>query len=372
LLLLSRLYLIIQINAIMRFRYLILLISLLLVSQNAFCQKGDASPTNLDMAKFLINNIRTQGIIVRLRTNKDRIAAYRKAGNIKVASKMEEKANATNLILMYAFLTQWSYCPIYFMESQYTSLLINKDTLIAKTFDLKRDTAIYLSKDSFYIIDYGVLMENEVEDNSNFKDINKTEESNNPSSYDNLVVKDHNQKQFQAPMPYFAKVFFPELTSTDYIEPISLNPDMTDSLLIYLQLYPSFTALIKSPYKGFVSKYLDSVFTHIDYVNKNIGGSHKVNKKLGFGEMDSNGGYGAHGTGGGGGAGNPFQKAVKRLNKSFIDYYCKRLDKDRNLLSRDDVEYWWQRNPNIRYFPYLHDLEVELKAAMETSPKNTK
>jgi hypothetical protein len=380
----------------MRFRHLILLFALFLFNQSSFCQKSKsadtkltdtskANPSNLTIAKFQINDIKTRGIIIRLKTNKDRITAYRKAGYDKVANKMEEKATATNLILMYAFLTHWSYCPLYFMESQNTLTLLTKDTLIAKTFDLKRDTAFYFNKDSFYILDYGVLMENEVQENSDFKDINKTQESNNPSSYDNLVLKDHNQNQLQAPMPFFAKVIIPELTNTENIEPISLSKEMNDSIIYSLDQYKTITALMRSPCKGFAAAYLDSIFAHIVYVNKNIGGSNKINKKLAFGEMGAGSGYGTNGTlgangaygfngatVGGAGAGNPFQRAVKRLNNSFIEYYCKRLDKDKNILSRDDIEYWWQRNPNIQYFPYLHDLEVVLKAAMESTPKTTK
>jgi hypothetical protein len=365
----------------MKFRYLLIIFQLFLFSESCVCQKAEkgrdetpvsidddkANPTNLALARFEINDIKTRGIIVRLKTNKERIAAYKKVGNTKVANGMEEKAKVTNLILMYAFVTEWTYCPIYFMESQNTAKLMQSDTLIAKAFDLKHDTTIYMNHDSFYIVDYGALMENEVADNSKFKDFNKTEESNNPISDECLVVKNHDQKQLQSPMPLFTKVLFPELTSTDNIEPIILPNNMNDSINLYLSQYKSITDLLKSPVKLFVSRYMDSIYTHIIYVNNNIGGTNKVNKKLSFGELDSNGPRK-----GGGGAGNPFQRAVKRLNKSFISYYCKRLDKDRNILCRDDIEYWWQRNPNIRYFPYLQNLETELKGSLDSGAKFTK
>ena len=57
---------------------------------------------------------------------------------------------------------------------------------------------------------------------------------------------------------------------------------------------------------------------------------------------------------------NAYQKAVARLNKRFIAYYCSRLDKDKNILCNDDPYYWWQRNPNIRYIAALRGLESRL------------
>lgn len=362
---------------------------LLLVSETGICQKvakekdetpvilddAKTNPTNLAMAKFQINDIKTRGIIVRLKTNKDRISAYRRVGNTKVANGMEEKAKATNLILMYAFLTEWTYCPVFFMESQNTAKLMQSDTLIAKAFDLKHDTAIYMNHDSFYIVDFGALMENEVADNSKFKDFNKTEESNNPISDECLVVKNHEQKQLQQPMPLFTKVWIPELTSTDNIEPIKLADGLNDSINLYLNQYNSITDLLRSSVKAFAIRYLDSIYTHVIYVNKNIGRTNKVNKKLSFGELDSHGPIGTSpgmSGGGGDGSGNPFQKAVRKLDKAFITYYCKRLDKDKNILCRDDIEYWWQRNPNIRYFPYLQYLETELKGSLDSGAKFTK
>ena len=136
----------------MKFRYLLILFLLLLVSESGICQvkekdpdadlmgKVQATPSNLEFAKFEINDIKRRGIIIRLKTNKDRIAAYKKAGNTKVAMKMEQEAKETNLQLMDAFISHWTYCPVYFMESQNTNTLLLHDSLIAKSYDLKKDT----------------------------------------------------------------------------------------------------------------------------------------------------------------------------------------------------------------------------------------
>jgi hypothetical protein len=326
----------------MRFRYLILLISLLLVSQRSFCQKKDkdvngyGTPTNLGMAKFQINDVKKRGVIVRLKTNKDRIAAYRKAGNIKVADKMTNDVIETNNLLMMSFITHWTYCPFYFMESQNTNHLLQHDTLIAKTYDLLRDTAIYMNPDSIYFIDYGTLMTNEHDgDNTTSKNMGITEESNNPASEECLVVKNGMSDQLQGPFPYFAKVSFLNLDKRK-----SENPDADYHIGKFNYVFLTLPALIKvsdktRDQKDTINKYLSISY---NYILKNY----------------------THGK---------FPNSVGRLNNKFIDYYCSRLDKDKNILCNDDPYYWWQRNPNIPYLRGLPKLEKKFKDESDKDPQ---
>ena len=69
---------------------------------------------------------------------------------------------------------------------------------------------------------------------------------------------------------------------------------------------------------------------------------------------------------------NKFQKSVLRLNNKFIAYFCKRLDKDRNILCNEDPFYWWQRNANIQYLQALPMLEAGLKINAYQDAKFTK
>ena len=80
----------------MRCKFLIILFLSFCLCQSGICQKkpkvqwgsdDTTIPTSLTLAKFQINDIKTRGIIVRLRTDKDRIAAYRKKGNTKIADE---------------------------------------------------------------------------------------------------------------------------------------------------------------------------------------------------------------------------------------------------------------------------------------------
>jgi hypothetical protein len=359
----------------MRFKYLIILFLSLFICQSAISQKKDASkddgskkiddskvnPTRLNISRFQINDLKSRGIIVRLKTNKDRIAAYRKSGNTKVADKLETKSTAINQLLLYAFITEWSYSPLYFMESEHTLKLMTTDTLIAKTFDLQRDTAIYMAHDSFYIVDFGDLLDVDAENNPK----SVAEPSTNPVPGSFLVVKDNQQEQLQPPMPYEAKVWLEEFTSTDKINPVTFEKPLLDSIQDFLRSNNSITDLLRSPAKATIQRFLFNVYMHVDD-EKNKVSSSAANPQGPLNE----------GAPAAAGAlvmpANPFMISVKHLNTYFIEYYCKRLDKDKNLLSSDDRIYWWMRNPNIRYLPYLHDLEVELKESLGKAPNLTK
>ena len=332
----------------MKFQYLLILFQLFLTIERGICQtkekdpdadltgKAQASPSNLALAKFQINDIKTRGIIVRLKTNKDRIAAYKKAGNTKVATKMEEEAKETNNLLMDAFVSHWTYSPVYFMESQNTNTLLLHDSLIAKRYDLQKDTVIYMNHDSAYFIDYGVLMENEPSENSKFKDLNKTEESNNPISEGCLVVKDGRSNQLQHPFPYFTKVSFLNIGkagSSVNAENISFNLTTASTLIRLYSL-----GVKSKEQKDSLNRLQTQTFDYIiKYHSKNT-----------------------------------YQNSVIRLNNKFIAYYCTRLDKDKNILCNDDPYYWWQRNPNIRYIMSLPKLEKELKLNIYEESKFTK
>lgn len=335
----------------MNLRFLLLVFVMSVLCEDAICQKdpdteltgkAQATPSNLSLAKFQINDVKTRGIIVRLKTNKDRIAAYKKAGNVKVATKMEEEARETNLLLMDAFVCHWTYCPVYFMESQNTLTLLQKDTLIAKTYDLLSDTAIYMNHDSVYFIDYGVLMANEPpSDNTKFKDLNKTEESNNPVSEGCLVVKDGRSKQLQYPFPYFTKLSLINIGSKGH-ENISDLVDISAKDLFYNRRLELMKMGIKGQRPRDIQDSVNRTFAiSFNYIIK----YHSQNK---------------------------YEKSVARLNYKFIEYFCKRLDKDKDILCNDDPYYWWQRNPNIPYLIAIPQLEVQLKLNTFEDPKFTK
>ena len=376
----------------MRFRYFAFILLLSIVSNQGICQKSKDKTTtsghkdfgvskeNLERARFQINDIKTRGIIVRLRTDKDRIAAYRKDGNNRVADKIEDKAKGVNLLMMYSFITQWSYCPIYFMESQYTMKLIREDTLVAKTYDLLRDTSIYVNRDSFYILDYGELMETSTEENHPFIGAGV---STNPVAGKYLVLKSHDLAQLYPPIPFHSKIWMDGFAGLEKMEMLNLSPQLSDSMAFYLNKYPNITDLNRSEAKTITKQYLDSIYTHV-YSNlikvkkstdsafagaNNLSSSaymtttkkdeHVASTKTVIGTYDAMGETGTN-----------LQRGTQKLNTFLISYYCIRLDKDKNILCRNDLPYWWQRNPNILYLPHLLQLEERLKEYIDRIPNH--
>lgn len=341
-------------------------------------------PSDLARARVQINQIHSRGIIVRLQTDQNRIKALRANGYTKTAQELAQKDTLTNMILCYAFITRWAFAPVYFMESQHSRELYS-DSLIALTWDLQRDTLIHIDHDSMYIVDYGDIMENIHGPG------NTTAVSSTPMAGKYLVTKGSNLEQLTEPLPFYAKVwgnrksgtgqmgdpgheallsstpypgpggsghsvvplavgsniFNDKYSSTDILQPISIPVDLADSIATCLSAYTSTHDMIRSGYKNALARYFMTIYDHV-HVGSIPQGSQKP--KLWYTSLSD---------------------AADRFNEHFIQYYCKRLDKDKNIVSSDDPIYWWLRNPNIRYLPYLHDLERRLKQKLDTKEKFT-
>lgn len=312
------------------------------ITLGAFCQKDDAKTSASDMARarFQINDIHSRGIIVRLRTDLDRLKALRQQGYKETADALEQSNHMTNMFLCYAFITRWSFAPVYFMESQHSSQLL-RDSLVALTWDLQRDTVIHVRHDSLYVVDYGQLLDNVPGTGST------TLSGNTPLAGSYLVTKGSDMEQLTDPLPFSAKVWGDRQVSTDILLPVAIPDDLTDSINYCLRSYSTTKEMIRSDYKNALARYLMTIYDHIT-VGVMLPGRQKPKAWT-----------------------NPYSDAVERFNDHFIEYYCKRLDKDKNIVSSDSPIYWWLRNPNIRYLPYLRALELRLKESLDTRVKFT-
>lgn len=304
-------------------------------------QSGPQAPaSDVARAHFQINDIHSRGIIVRLHTDLDRLRALRSQGYQQTADELERRDHLTNMLLCYAFITRWSFAPVYFMESQHT-VQLRRDSLVALTWDLQRDTVIHLSHDTFYLVDYGQLLDNVPGQG------NTTLSGNAPLAGSYLVTKGSDLQQLADPLPFAAKVWGDREMATDILLPVAIPADLQDSIARCLSAYSATKDMIRSPYKNALARYLMIIYEHVT-----IGiippGRQKPRPWT-----------------------NALTDAADRFSQHFIDYYCKRLDKDKNLISSDNPVYWWLRNPNIRYLPYLRDLELRLKQSLDTREKFT-
>jgi hypothetical protein len=215
-------------------------------------------------------------------------------------------------------------------------------------------------------VDLGMLFQNELDEMHPAK---YSHESTNATSGTFIVFKDAKQKQLQDPMPYYTKIWAPDLTNTDKINPIVFDSSFNDSIMSALREFQTIDQINKSELKGQFKHYLKMNYDHIESERRkyNPFEFEQGSKKLADGSNSS-----AVLSNSSPVLGNPYLKAVYRLNNYFISYYCKRLDKDKNILGNEDPYYWWLRNPNIHYLPVLHDLEVEFKQFLDRHPESTK
>ncbi len=325
----------------MNFRLFILSV-LWCLTLTGYTQADDQKvlPSDLARARFQVNDIHARGIIVRLHTDLERLRALRSQGYVSTATQVEERNHISNMFLCYAFITRYSFAPVYFMESQHTGQLM-RDSLVALTWDLQRDTVIHMAHDTFYLVDYGQLM-----DNIPAKG-NATEAGNTPLAGSYLVTKGSDLQQLQNPLPFAAKVWGDQEMSTDILQPVSIPADLSDSIATCLRTYATTREMIRSDSKNALARYLILMYDHI-HVGIYLSGRQKPRAWS-----------------------TPISEATERYNEHFIEYYCKRLDKDKNIVSSDNPIYWWLRNPNIRYLPYLRDLELRLKEALDPREKFT-
>ncbi|MBS1623819.1 MAG: hypothetical protein JST83_07360 [Bacteroidetes bacterium] len=310
---------------------------------SGFSQAADdqkVSPSDLARARFQINDIRTRGIIVRLHTDLERLRALRSQGYTTTADQVEARNHVVNMFLCYAFITRYSFAPVYFMESQHTSQLM-RDSLVALTWDLQRDTVIHMAHDTFYLVDYGQML-----DNIPGKG-NTTLSGNTPLAGTYLVTKGSDLQQLQDPLPFAAKVWGDQEMSTDILQPISIPSDLADSISACLHTFATSREMIRSDYKNALARYLMLIYDHVR-IGIIPAGRQKPRPWS-----------------------TAISEAADRYNEHFIEYYCKRLNKDKNIVSSESPIYWWLRNPNIRYLPYLRDLELRLKETLDTRERFT-
>ncbi len=129
--------------------------------------KNDSSYTNFgklhdDVAKAQIVALKNGALLVRLKTNSNTINQLKKAGNTDLATQVERETYLKNKIIMFSYLQEFNFCPVYFFYSDCsdsvkhkrlenifldTTLTINPSIVCAADFYLIADnkTVIYNS-----------------------------------------------------------------------------------------------------------------------------------------------------------------------------------------------------------------------------------
>jgi hypothetical protein len=314
------------------------------------------NPTNAQMARGIIKDMRTRGLIVRLNHHRTKINNYRKAGYSKLADELEQKYSQENNQIIRAFVIEFTFCPVYFMDDD-NSQLLARDTLVAMAYSLDHDTVIPIQHDSFWVMDYGSGLQNVIGHSSSnmkdgWKDIMRTVPSQTPSSWSNgLIVKDHHFDQLQAPFPWVTFVVLGNdvdegtvsykhnqgstqddgqaknrLLTFNYSIDSAIAADASFCKYIQTKIALN-TSNPPQKYPDALSEnnYAVKYLTYLRHEDK----SHKPGK---------------------------FRKGVKRMNDRLILYYAKILDKENNIEYNTSYTYWWKKSTNIGYLLHLPKL----------------
>ncbi|HEY0262680.1 MAG TPA: hypothetical protein VGB95_06615, partial [Chitinophagales bacterium] len=148
-------------------------------------------------------------LVVRLKTRQKQIEAYKNAGDLKVANKMQEKVLIENLRIVSACIKYFSFAKIYFVNTEDVEVFQQTDQLKLSSFLPLKDSEVYLNHDSVFYLDYGVLYDRQAAGNQwSFKDYGETQEGSQTVSENAFVIRDSKNQQLIAPMPFYSVAMF--------------------------------------------------------------------------------------------------------------------------------------------------------------------
>lgn len=170
--------------------------------------KMDFTRKEVDQANKEVVALRNCPIVVRLKTNRRQIEAYRNAGETALADKIELKTLKTNLNIISACIRLFNYNRIYFMDVDDKPRFIATDSLVFSSLLFEKDTAIYLPHDSVYYMDFGVLYGRDQTNEWKYKEYGNTSEGTTVIAESAFVIRDAQDKQLVPPTPFYSIVLF--------------------------------------------------------------------------------------------------------------------------------------------------------------------
>jgi hypothetical protein len=277
-------------------------------------------PANRPLAEKQIANLYNGTLIVRLKFNERSIAAYRDAGQEKLADRLEKENRLNNLQLMKAFLEEFNFCRILFINSSNSKSVIEHAPYIFLDGRLNIDSSIKLADNNFLFAEYGEAMSNDRMSDQSFV-VRKTQESSSPAATSAIVILDSAFEQLREPFPYYANIgviesFVNTSNGNGATSPEDSKQAQTDTSQ-KSNNGPEAAARVlpQKPEK------------HETPVSKN--------------------------------AKNIYAGAVRRLNHRFIEFFIQVLKKKGQKVSDDPAE-WAVRNPNINTPKMLNEVNAEL------------
>lgn len=178
----------------------LVVILLVVMSLNTLAQSKEFK-SDRKKAFAQIESLRDGGaLVLRLSLHKKNADLYRKAGNIKLADKLEKDLRLQNQLLATTFLDEsFNFCDVYIIETKDYGRVINgEESGYFLDRDLNIDSSIVLTHKNILFIEVGNVYEVVRRDDSFLK----SEVSSTPIVQNALVIKDRNMEQLMKPFPF--------------------------------------------------------------------------------------------------------------------------------------------------------------------------
>lgn len=199
-----------------------ILLIFLLFSIPLFAQETNKEKVLTQKERTLkaINYLREGYIIVRLKTKKRQLDELTKTGQLKQANKVRTKLYKKHKLLINAFKTHFTVCPVYFVWSTQSDFIINKqvDSVSFLNNELKIDNTIKPKGNKFLTAEIGIIKEDTAQyyvgssrdyhkDSTQSLYSNRQYSGGTNMSFEALIIKDHQFNQLYRPFPYYSRTF---------------------------------------------------------------------------------------------------------------------------------------------------------------------
>ena len=234
-----------------------IVILFLIVAANVFSQRSDSvyvlpngdyalailpgdTLKERDRASQTLRDLRNGAVIIRLKASQKNAEAYRKAGQIEIAERIENDRKKQNEKIFWAFTEQFLFSKVLFIYASETDSFLRGKKGLFLNEKLEHDSTIAFNDSNFVFCEYG-----SVESFSKFSDYEHPspersvdmsgrgyskstldsitlKTSTSPTTTSGLFFSDKNLKQLQRPFPFVISVYM-----ENYTAPVkTLNADM--------------------------------------------------------------------------------------------------------------------------------------------------
>lgn len=167
-------------------------------------KKKEISPSSSQGLKIKaasqVKNLKNGVLLVRLRTSDIAIRNLKQSGNEKMAATVQRQQDAANQLLVHAFESQFTFCPIYYFYSSETGQVKNGKTKgYFLNNKLQPDPNLALPDTNFFVAELTELEQFRTDPDSPQESVNAE------VTFKALVVRDYKFHQLAKPFPYFIK-----------------------------------------------------------------------------------------------------------------------------------------------------------------------